>query len=64
MTIRQQAEKMGNPVAGKLRRIADDVFTHNGVEIRSKQYVDEANVVYAVNWKGEVVYIAGEDFVI
>lgn len=63
-TIRQQAKAMGHDVVGTLKRIADDVFTKDGEEIRNKMYVDNDGTVYAVNWRWELVYIVGEDWVL
>lgn len=63
-TVREQAKAFGHEVCGTLNRAKDDVFTKNGEVIRNKTYVDEEGTNYAVNWKGELVYIAGEDFVI
>lgn len=63
-TIREQAEERGHTVAGKLRRVKDDVFKKNGVEVRNKIYRDDEGTEYAINWRGELVYIAGEDWVI
>jgi len=60
-TIRHQAAVMGNKVEGRLRRAKDDVFQKNGVEIRHKIYVDDAGAEYAVNWRGDLVYIVTAD---
>lgn len=62
-TIKQQAAAMGHPVAGPLTRVADDVFEKDGEKIRHRRYTDGEGIVYAVNWRGELVYIAGEDWV-
>ena len=59
--IRQQAAAMGHPVAGPLTRVCDDVYERDGEEIRTRQYTDTDGTVYAVDWRGELVYIAGED---
>lgn len=59
-TIRQQAKDKGHSVVGTLKRIADDVFNKNGEEIRNRIYVDKEGTEYAVNWRGELVYIAGD----
>ena len=63
-TIRDQAEKLGHAVAGKLRREKDAVFKKNGEVICYKIYRDSEGTEYAVNWRGDLVYIAGEDWVI
>lgn len=63
-TVRQQAEAMGHSVVGGLKRCKDDVFRKNGEEIRNRIYVDDEGTVYAVNWRGGLVYIAGEDWCI
>lgn len=62
--IRTQAAEMGHEVAGKLRRMKDDVFEANGVEVRTKIYLDNEGVEYAVSQLGGLAYIAGEDWVI
>lgn len=59
-TVRQQAKDKGHSVVGTLKRIADDVFNKNGEEIRNRIYVDNEGTEYAVNWRGELVYIAGD----
>lgn len=64
MSIKKQAEKMGHMVVGALKRVADDVFTKRGVEIRFRQYVDAEGTLYAVNCTGKLEYIAGDDWVI
>lgn len=64
MTIKQQANKMGHPVVGSLRRGKDDVFKKNGEEIKNRIYFDSEGTEYAVNWRGELVYIAGENWAI
>lgn len=63
-TVRQQAKAMGHPVTGTLKRGEDDVFRKNGEEIRNRIYIDGEGTVYAVNWRWELVYIAGEDWCI
>lgn len=63
-TVWQQAKIMGHPVVGTLIRGEDDVFYKNGEEIRNRIYFDSEGTEYAVNWRGELVYIAGEDFVL
>ena len=63
-TVRQQAKAVGHLVVGVLKRGEDDVFRKNGEEIRNRTYVDSEGTVYAVNWRGELVYIAGEDWCI
>lgn len=55
---------MGHSVVGGLKRCKDDVFRKNGEEIRNRIYVDDEGTVYAVNWRGGLVYIAGEDWCI
>lgn len=62
--IRKQAHDMGHDVAGALKRMPDDVFERNGEEIRHRIYLDAEGVEYAVSWRGNLVYIAGEDWVI
>lgn len=63
-TIRHQAAVMGHEVCGTLKRVRDDVFKKNGEEIKNRIYIDSEGTEYAVNWRGVLVYIAGEDFVI
>ena len=63
-TVRQQAKAMGHAVVGPLKRIEDDVFTKSGEEVRHKRYTDSEGTLYAVDWRGELVYIAGEDWCI
>ena len=63
-TIRQQAKAMGHAVVGSLKRFEDDVFTKNGEEVRHKRYTDSEGTEYSVNLRGELVYIAGEDWCI
>ena len=63
-TVRQQAKIMGHPVVGSLKRGEDDVFHKNGEEIRNRIYFDSEGTEYAVNWRGNLVDIAGEDWVI
>lgn len=63
-TVRQQAKAMGHSVVGTLKRGEDDVFHKNGEEIRNRIYIDSEGTEYAVNWRGELVYIAGEDWCI
>lgn len=46
------------------KRGEDDVFHKNGEEIRNRIYFDSEGTEYAVNWRGNLVYIAGEDWVI
>lgn len=62
--IRTQAAEMGHEVVGKLRRMKDDVFEANGVEVRTKIYLDDEGTEYAVSQLGGVAYITGEDWVI
>lgn len=63
-TIRQQAKNMGHPVVGTLKRYSDDVFTQKGQEIRHKRYIDSEGTLYSVDWRGNLVYIAGDDWCI
>ena len=59
-TVRQQAKDKGHPVIGILKRGADDVYSKNGEVIRNRIYIDDEGTVYAVNWSGELIYIAGD----
>lgn len=61
-SIRTQASAKGVTVAGKLRRLEDDVFKEKGIVMHHRRYADEANVVYAIDWSGQLVYICGEDW--
>ena len=61
-TIRDQAAKKGVVVAGKLRRLEDDVFEEYGRTVRHRIYADEYNTTYAIDWRGELVYICGDDW--
>ena len=63
-TVRQQAKAMGHVVVGALKRCDDDVFSQHGEEVRHKRYTDSEGTLYAVDWRGELVYIAGEDWCI
>lgn len=63
-TIREQAKIMGHAPKGALKRMKDDVFYKDGIEIHNKIYLDEEGVEYAVNRFGKVVYISGGDWVI
>ena len=63
-TVKQQAVIMGHPVVGSLKRQSDDVFTQDGKEIRHKRYTDSEGTLYAVDWRGHLVYIAGDDWCI
>ena len=63
-TVRQQAKAMGHAVVGSLKRFEDVVFTKNGEEVGYKCYTDSEGTLYVVNWRGELVYIAGEDWYI
>lgn len=63
-SIRTQAAEMGREVVGKLRGTKDDVFEADGVEVRTKIYLDDEGVEYAASQLGGVAYIAGEDWVI
>ncbi len=64
MTIRHQAKSMGHEVVGSLKRCKDDVFYKNGETVHNKIYIDNEGTEYAVNWRGELIYICGEDWVI
>lgn len=59
-TVRQQAKDKGHPVIGALKRGADDVYSKNGEVIRNRIYIDDEGTVYSVNWRGELIYIAGD----
>lgn len=63
-SIREQAEAMGHEVVGRLQRIKDDVYKRNGKECRNRMYRDSEGTEYAINWRGDLVFIAGEDWVI
>ena len=62
-TIRHQAKVMGHEVVGALKRCKDDVFYKNGEEVRNKIYIDSEGTEYAVNRRGDLIYICGEDWV-
>lgn len=64
MKIKEQAKVKGHPVVGSLKRCEDDVFSQNGKEVRHRRYTDSEGTLYAVDWKGELVYIAGDDWCI
>lgn len=59
MTIREQAKQMGHEVVGRLKRVNDDVFTKEGMEIHYKQYTDDEATLYAVDSNGKLQYMAG-----
>ena len=63
MTIRQQAKARGHEPVGRLKRIEDDVYMDRGKEIRHKMYVDSEGTEYGVDWKNNLVYICGEDWI-
>lgn len=64
-TIRQQAESMGHPVVGTLKRIEDDVFYLKGKKVRHRWYKDSENTIYAVDSSTKKIsYICGDDWVI
>ena len=63
-TIRQQAKIMGHEIVGSLKRGKDDVYRMNDEDITNRIYIDSEGTVYAINWKGELLYIAGEDWVL
>ena len=63
-TVRQQATEFGHPVVGALKRLKDDVFMLNGEEVRYKWYTDSEDTLYAVDWRDELAYIAGDDWCI
>lgn len=63
-SLRALAYLKGHAVVGALRRVKDDVFYKNGVEVHLQQYVDAEGTLYAVNRLGALAYIAGEDWVI
>lgn len=62
--IRAQAKAIGHEVVGALKRGQDDVYKKNGEEIRNHIYFDSEGTEYAVNWRGELLYIAGDDWII
>lgn len=64
-TIRQQAESMGHPVVGTLKRIEDDVFYLKGKKVRHRRYEDSENTIYAVDSSTKkIAYICGDTWVI
>ena len=60
-TIREQAESMGHPVVGTLKRQPDDVFKKKGLVMTYRLYADSEGTLYAANLNNELVYIAGEN---
>lgn len=62
MNVKQQAKVMGHPVVGSLKRVKDDVFYKDGIEVHFKQYVDAEGTLYAVTPYGKLAYIAGDDW--
>lgn len=57
MTIRQYAKQHGHKVIGKLKRMPDETCTIKGEEHIFRIYMDEAENVYQVDWKGNCVCI-------
>lgn len=64
MNIKKLAHNKGHDVQGRLKRISDDKFLDERENHRVlKRYTDEQGTVYAINERGEIAYIAGEDWI-
>ena len=62
--IRAQAKVMGHTVVGALKRLPDEEYKLHGEEWTARVYVDSEGVTYWVDWRGDLMTIAGEDWCI
>lgn len=63
-SIRKQAELMGHAVVGKLKRLDNCTTRVKGQDRKYREYQDEEFTIYAIDWKGDLVTIYGEDWCI
>lgn len=64
MNIKSQAKAKGHSVVGALKRVKDDIFYRGEEEICYRQYVDAEGTLYAIDDRGILVYICGDDWCI
>lgn len=62
--IRNQAREMGHAVVGTLKRLPDEEYKLHGENLIARVYVDSEGTAYWIDWRGNLLTMAGDNWCI